>query len=314
MISRLENLLVALHKYFSKSPKRHLALEKLSELLQTKGGKILRRVKTRWINSLEPMKRVLSEYRILLIKMYGDLQEKKCANQGAATNYKNLADIRNLLSLAVVIPLLECVRDLVVFVQSQNVYICDFTKALSLCCENISTLYLGDMAFRSDAFQTFNSLCRMNYESIPLRWQPDLNDYCEHLVFEAHVGTDVGAHLNATLFDPDTGLQSFVTYASWIRVIAEVKANVHSKLSFPSLLVALSFIGGFAFIRCALFHSSLVVGFACSEDLARVVAVLDFPDLQLHPVYPVLSCKNFCFSGFATRCKDIVFGGLANGY
>jgi hypothetical protein len=62
MISRLENLLVALHKYFSKSPKRHLALEKLSELLQTKDGKILRQV---------------SKYRILLIKMYGDLQEKK---------------------------------------------------------------------------------------------------------------------------------------------------------------------------------------------------------------------------------------------
>jgi hypothetical protein len=77
MISRLENLLVALHKYFSKSPKRHLALEKLSELLQTKDGKILRQVKTRWISSLEPMKCVLSKYRILLIKMYGDLQEKK---------------------------------------------------------------------------------------------------------------------------------------------------------------------------------------------------------------------------------------------
>lgn len=73
MISRLENLLVALHKYFSKSPKRHLALEKLSDLLQTKGGKVLRRVKTRWISSLEPMKRVLSEYRILLIKMYADV-------------------------------------------------------------------------------------------------------------------------------------------------------------------------------------------------------------------------------------------------
>jgi hypothetical protein len=113
-----------------------------------------------------------------------------------------------------------------------------YATLLKLClsCEDISTLYLGDMAFRSDAFQTFNSLCRMNYESIPLRWQPDLNDYCEHLVFEAHVGTDVGAHLNATLFDPDTGLQSFVTYASWIRVIAEVKADVHGKLSFPSLL------------------------------------------------------------------------------
>jgi hypothetical protein len=212
MVSQLENLLQALHKYFSKSPKRHLALEKSSELLQTKGSKILRRVKTQWISSLEPMKQVLSEYRILFIKMYADVQDKKFSNGIAVENYMNLVDIRNLLSLAALIPLLECVRDLVLFAQSQNVYICDFTKALSLYCEDISKLYLSNMAFQSDAFQTFNSLCRLNCESIPLRWQPDLNNYCEHLVFEAHVGTDVGTHLKTTLFDPKTGLQSFVSY------------------------------------------------------------------------------------------------------
>ena len=71
------------------------------------------------------MKRVLFEYQ-----MYAAFQEKRSTNEGAAANYKNLADIRNLLSLAAVIPLLECVRDLVVFAQTQNVYICDFTKAL----------------------------------------------------------------------------------------------------------------------------------------------------------------------------------------
>lgn len=117
------------------------------------------------------MKQVLLEYRILLIKIYVDVQDKKCSNWGAAKNYKNLADIKNLLSLAIVIPLLECVKDLVVFAQSQNVYICDFTKALSLCCEDISTLHLGEMAFHSTSFQTFNSLSLLNCKNIPLCWQ-----------------------------------------------------------------------------------------------------------------------------------------------
>lgn len=41
------------------------------------------------------------------------------------------------------------------------------------------------------------------------------------------MGTDAGSHLNATLFDPETGVQSFVTYERWIGVIADVKAYVN---------------------------------------------------------------------------------------
>jgi len=39
MVSRIETLLSALHRYFSKSPKRHLELQKLAELFETKGKK-----------------------------------------------------------------------------------------------------------------------------------------------------------------------------------------------------------------------------------------------------------------------------------
>ncbi len=65
MVSRIETLLAALHMYFSKSPKRHLELQKLADLLETKGRKILQNVKTRWISMLSPLQRVLSEYRTL---------------------------------------------------------------------------------------------------------------------------------------------------------------------------------------------------------------------------------------------------------
>lgn len=40
MVSRIEILLVALHMYFSKSPKCHLELQTLVELLDSKGRKI----------------------------------------------------------------------------------------------------------------------------------------------------------------------------------------------------------------------------------------------------------------------------------
>jgi hypothetical protein len=37
--------------------------------METKGLKMLKAVKTRWISMLSPYKRVLSEYRPLLVKM-----------------------------------------------------------------------------------------------------------------------------------------------------------------------------------------------------------------------------------------------------
>lgn len=39
MVSRIETLLAALHKYFSKYSKCHLELQKLDALLETKVGK-----------------------------------------------------------------------------------------------------------------------------------------------------------------------------------------------------------------------------------------------------------------------------------
>jgi hypothetical protein len=114
MVSRIEILLAALHMYFSKSPKRHLELQKLVELLETKDRKILQNVKTRWISMLSPLKRVLSEYHTLLVKMYSD-QFVKPVIPAAKVNYELLADIRCLLTMAAVVPLLEAVKALVVF-------------------------------------------------------------------------------------------------------------------------------------------------------------------------------------------------------
>jgi hypothetical protein len=140
MISSIEKLLKKLHSYFSKSPKRHLELEKLAELLHLKGRKILNNIKTRWISMLSPLKRVLSEYRVLLIKMYSDMQTKPTV-KGAETNFHRLADVQTMLSLAAILPLLQSVKNLVLFAQSPSVYVCDFTRALKLCYQDIHDSY-----------------------------------------------------------------------------------------------------------------------------------------------------------------------------
>jgi hypothetical protein len=48
MVSRLEGLLQTLYNYFFPT-KRHLVFTKLAKLMETKGAKILKNVKTRWI-------------------------------------------------------------------------------------------------------------------------------------------------------------------------------------------------------------------------------------------------------------------------
>jgi hypothetical protein len=90
---------------------------------------------------LSPLKRVLLKYRTLLVKMYFDHLVKPTI-PAVKINYKLMANIKCLLTLAAVLPLLEAVKALVVFAQSPNVYVCDFTRALSLCISNVNDLSL----------------------------------------------------------------------------------------------------------------------------------------------------------------------------
>jgi hypothetical protein len=225
VVARIELLITSMHSYFAKSPKRHSELEKLSELLDSNGGKMLRDVSTRWISMLAPAKRILSEYRVLLVKMYSD-QFAKPVIRVAKRNFETTADVKNLVALAATIPLLECVRNLVVFSQCPSVYVCDFTKALSLCCADLHDLYLGDLAWKSSEFSTFISICEISSETYKLWWQEDLNDGEEYLVFEAHLGTRAGAHLNAYCRDGKSGVPVLVTRHLFQQVVAAVKSEV----------------------------------------------------------------------------------------
>jgi hypothetical protein len=72
MVSKLETFskLWSLYVYFCKSPKRHLEVSKLVEILETKGNKILKNVKIRWISMLALAKRVMAKYCTFGCQLY----------------------------------------------------------------------------------------------------------------------------------------------------------------------------------------------------------------------------------------------------
>ena len=144
----------------------------------------------------------------------------------AKVNYKLMVDIKCLLTVATVVPCLMPIKALVVFAQSPSAYVCDFTKTLNLCIQDMHGLYCLKKAFGCDAFACFVQICELSYESIRLRWHPDVNDCVEHLVFEGRLSTSVGSHLSAICIDPQTSMRTFVSKESFVIIVSKVKAKV----------------------------------------------------------------------------------------
>ena len=81
IMSRIEGLLQSSHVYFKHSPKRHLEFVKLADVMETKGLKLLKNVKTRWVSLIEPLRRIIQEYRFLIAKMKADSDSKEKSAQ-----------------------------------------------------------------------------------------------------------------------------------------------------------------------------------------------------------------------------------------
>jgi hypothetical protein len=79
---------------------------------------------------LPPLRQVLQEYHPLIIKLYGDTLVKP-AVKGSKKNYNIPVDVRQLVSLAVILPFLQTIKNLIVFAQSLAIYICDFIGHLT---------------------------------------------------------------------------------------------------------------------------------------------------------------------------------------
>jgi hypothetical protein len=111
IVSGIEELLADIYTFFCKSPKKHLEFVKLAELLNSKGNKILRNIKTRWLSMLAPAVRIMNEYRPLLVKMSKDAGVKK-PTALATKCFQHLTDIQVLLGLAAILPMLRLANKL----------------------------------------------------------------------------------------------------------------------------------------------------------------------------------------------------------
>jgi hypothetical protein len=69
IVGKCESLCQSMYAYFSLSLKKHLECQKLVDVVETEGLNMLRNVKTHWISVLEPLRRILGEYKILICKM-----------------------------------------------------------------------------------------------------------------------------------------------------------------------------------------------------------------------------------------------------
>jgi hypothetical protein len=230
VIQKIENILHVLHKYFARSPKRHIEFTKLAEVMETKGLKILRDVKTRWLSMVSPLKRVMSEYRTLIQKMQEDSKDATtphASREVAKTNFSLLVDVSVPIALTCFLPLLETVHYLVKFSQQRDIFICDYLGAVKVCQGQLYTLYSDPQTcFRSDAFREMTDLLGCRHGTISMVWETsvlDLNESGEHLAFNC------GQHrYPATILDT-LGRPQQVSREALSTVVDEVKSLCQGK-------------------------------------------------------------------------------------
>ena len=181
VVRHVEDVLAALYSYFSSSPKRTLEFQKLAACLESKGNKILRNVKTRWISMLGPAKRLLEEYKPLVMKMAVDAPKEAAAKK----NLSMLLDWQNMLTLPCLMPMLHSVNSLIKFAQSPACYIVDFISAVKICEGDLYRLYVDPaFAFHGEEFNTFRSLADDTSMVIEQDWLFCYNREEDHLVFK----------------------------------------------------------------------------------------------------------------------------------
>jgi hypothetical protein len=89
-----------------------------------------------------------------------------------------------MFGLSCLMPLLVVVHSLIKFAQLQDVFVCNFIVAISICKANLLQMYFNQtFGFRGDAFKHFNQLVDCTHETICIKWIANLNIKLDHLAF-----------------------------------------------------------------------------------------------------------------------------------
>ncbi len=127
------------YNYFAHIPKHHIDLNSLIDLLEFKGNKLLKNIKTQWILVLR-CKGIFFKYKLLVVKMV----ENNGHIENAKANYELLCDIEMLLGLTCILPCLKTIQGLSKFAQEKDTIICDFIYALKLAKVDFVTMYCNN--------------------------------------------------------------------------------------------------------------------------------------------------------------------------
>jgi hypothetical protein len=102
-----------MYNYFAHYFKHDLEFGKLAKILDSKGNKLLKNIKTWWISMLSPCKRIFAKYKLLVVNMAKDSDHI----ENEKSNFNLLCDVETLQGLAYILPCLETMQRLFKFAQ-----------------------------------------------------------------------------------------------------------------------------------------------------------------------------------------------------
>ena len=200
---------------------------------------MLRNVKTHWLSLLEPLKRVMGEYKTLVVKMCEDAAVKEpeltakqaAAREAARQNYDLLCDVGTLLALPCLMPLLDSLSSLMKFVQSNHVFVSDYIAAVKICQSDLFMMYSDkDTAWQREHFEMFYDIVHDHSYCITQEWVTDLNTGGESLAFR------IGGHsYPAHSLCPVSGKKLSVSQEDLAALISAVKAQCRDAAEMVSL-------------------------------------------------------------------------------
>ena len=114
-VSKVESLIKEIYQYFYRSPKWVQEFQHFAEGL-TDGRKLLKDTDTRWISLDGPAYQVMSEY-LSLLGLIHSMQDR------FPQLYSSLTNVKVLLTLVAILPMLHNMRNIMKKVQQRAMYI-----------------------------------------------------------------------------------------------------------------------------------------------------------------------------------------------
>jgi hypothetical protein len=127
---------------------------------------------------LSPLKRVLREYKSLVVKMHMDVPKNKLI----AKNVDLMCDLELVFGLPCILPMLEVVHKLIKYIQRGDVFICDFPDTMRSTEFDIYQLYVNPFCKYDDSiFSKFIVVYEHHIKHLPFVWathENETNFYC----------------------------------------------------------------------------------------------------------------------------------------